>query len=250
MTSSTGLAERDRRQVLASLERGHFWTRTRRDLVLALLESHLEPGDDVLDAGCGTGMLLRELERRGYRAAGIDVLPPPAQQAETDGDPRVEIGDVEALPFPDDSFDCVLLLDVLEHVDDRRALAEAARVLRPAGLLLVAVPACPRLWSRRDVLAGHRRRYTRRALCALLVEAGFTPVHVTHFQFLLFPLFALVRILGRTSDHWVEREERVPPLIGQLLEVVNRLETQLTPRVRWPWGTSVIVVAQSAAKST
>lgn len=226
------------------MEEDHFWSRSRRRLVLDLLRRHLPTGASVLDAGCGTGRLLSDLERQRYRVTGLDILPDAVLRARTrlDGG-RAEVGDVTELPFADRRFDCVLLLDVLEHVDDRRALAEAARVLRANGLLVVTVPACPRLWSRRDLLAGHRRRYTRRSLIACLEETGFATVHVTHFQFLLFPLFALARLLGRSSDRWMEREERAPARLATVLEAVNRLESRLTPRARWPWGSSVVAVA-------
>ena len=74
------------------------------------------------------------------------------------------------LPFEDEAFDLVTTLDVIEHVDDDVAtLAELRRVLRPGGLLLVAVPAYMFLWGTQDEVSQHRRRYTnrtlRRALC-------------------------------------------------------------------------------------
>lgn len=91
----------------------------------------LSPALDVLDIGAGDGQLLRELARRGHagRVVGIDPTPGPG----------VQPAHVEALPFPDTSFDVVLFARVLAHLPDQaRALAEARRVLRPSGRVWVA----------------------------------------------------------------------------------------------------------------
>ena len=80
-----------------------------------------------------------------------------------------------SLPFEDESFDAAVLGEVLEHVeDDRGALREVARVLRPGGVLALSVPANPKLYGPSDVWAGHIRRYTRPALFDACTSAGFT----------------------------------------------------------------------------
>ena len=77
----------------------------------------------------------------------------------------VEQASLEALPFPDASFDRLLAADVLEHVDDdARALRELRRVAAPGAVLVITVPAHPRLWSAHDEALHHRRRYRRAEL--------------------------------------------------------------------------------------
>src|SRR5579859_2648034 len=76
--------------------------------------------------------------------------------------------DVTALPFADESFDSVVLGEVLEHVENARgALAEARRVLRPNGVLVLSVPSGPERMGPSDRWAGHLRRYDRSGLVAL-----------------------------------------------------------------------------------
>ena len=235
----------DRLHRLAAIEGRHFWFEGRRELLRRLLAGRLgRPGTVVLDAGCGTGSNLVMLRDLGQEAVGVDALPAAVELARRIcPESAVELGDVTSLPFADESFDGVVLLDVLEHVDDRLALSEATRVLRRGGFVAVSVPACPRLWSRRDEAAGHLRRYSKRELRARLQHAGLEVERMTHYQFLLFPLFAVTRLLARRRPAMHEREERVPAPLGRLLGAVNVAEARLADWVSWPIGSSVVAVA-------
>ena len=92
---------------------------------------NLPPEADVLDIGAGDGALLRTLRQCGHtgRLAGLDSHPGAG----------IERGSAEALPYPDETFEVVIFLRVLAHLPDPAlALAEARRVLRPGGLLVMA----------------------------------------------------------------------------------------------------------------
>jgi SAM-dependent methyltransferase len=136
----------------------------------------------------------------------------------------------------------VLLLDVLEHVPDKRALEEVRRVLQPGGKVLISVPAFDWLWSYRDVDAGHRRRYSRGQLLDLAREAGFEVCETHQFQFLLLPILAFTRWLGRRGPWWRDFEERRLPVVSDLLVLISRLEVRLGAFVRWPVGSSILAV--------
>jgi SAM-dependent methyltransferase len=103
----------------------------------------LEDGLDVLDLGCGEGFWLLALQRlRNLQLTGVDTDAARLRSAAARG-ARASLteADAQALPFPDASFDRILLTEVLEHVpDDRAALREACRVLRPGGVLAISVP--------------------------------------------------------------------------------------------------------------
>ncbi|GAA6758723.1 MULTISPECIES: class I SAM-dependent methyltransferase [Thermus] len=103
------------------------------------LRALLPPGESLLEVGAGTGWWLRRLPYP--RRVGLEASPAMLRvgRART---PEAEwvLGRAEALPFPDGSFDVVLLFTVLEFVEDvERALGEAGRVLRPGGALVVGV---------------------------------------------------------------------------------------------------------------
>lgn len=93
---------------------------------LAFLLPELRPGDRVLDLGCGGMWLTRELRARGFDCIGVDVHPP-----------ADIVANVHDAGFPDDSFDVVIALEMLEHED---CSAEIARILRPGGTLVVSTP--------------------------------------------------------------------------------------------------------------
>lgn len=110
--------------------------------------AQLLPGERVLDVGCGTGTLALVAKRRvgeSGRVAGIDPAPQMIARARRKAARRrvaldLQIGVIEHLPFPDQSFDAVLSSFMMHHLPDdlkRRGLAEVARVLKPGGRLLV-----------------------------------------------------------------------------------------------------------------
>ncbi|HYP18019.1 MAG TPA: class I SAM-dependent methyltransferase [Opitutus sp.] len=150
----------------------------------------------VLDAGCGTGGLVRRLEGRHptWRWTAVDVEPLAIELARARCGATLVQASVTALPFERETFDAVVLADVLYHVDDdAAALREAARVLRPGGLAIVNVPAHRWLWSYHDVTVHGLRRYERRELRAKVGGAGFDVRRATHWNTLPLPLVAMRR---------------------------------------------------------
>lgn len=93
-------------------------------------------GKDVLECGCGTGLILERIQEHARRAVGIDLSPGMLELARSRG-LEVQEGSVTALPFPDATFDVTCSFKVLAHVPDiGRALSEMARVTRPGGVIL------------------------------------------------------------------------------------------------------------------
>ena len=232
---------------VAAMERWHFWFIGRQALVGRLIERYVERSDrPVVDIGCGTGAWIEQLGRQGYLALGLDRRPEGLTVARRTT-PGLWLVQAEALQLPlrEGAAAAVTLLDVLEHVDDDRALlAEVARLLREDGVALITVPALPWLWSHRDEAAGHKRRYTKRTLVRRLTEAGFAVEKVRHYQFFLFPLVLAARWLGRKRPSVSDLEERPHQIINTLLGWINLLEARLADVIAWPWGSSLVVVSR------
>jgi SAM-dependent methyltransferase len=133
------------------------------------------PGPEVLNGGAGQGTLSRRLAELGFEVTSTDVSPEAVELLRERAPGDVLEADLTSLPFEDARFDAAVLGEVLEHIEnDRGALAEVARVLRPQGVLAVSVPANPKLHGPSDVWAGHVRRYTRPELLEACSGAGFT----------------------------------------------------------------------------
>ena len=146
-----------------------------RERLLLDLFLSASPGPEVLDAGAGQGTMSARLEQLGYEVTSTDVSGTAVEILRAQLSGTVAEASVTDLPFDDESFDGAVLGEVLEHVeDDRGALAELARVLRPGGVLGVSVPANPGLYGPSDEWAGHVRRYTRPALIDACTGAGLT----------------------------------------------------------------------------
>jgi SAM-dependent methyltransferase len=107
----------------------------------------------------------------------------------------------------DHAVDAVLSANLLEHVpDDRRALSEIARILRPGGRAVIVVPANPRTYDYYDRFLGHERRYERGELAAKGSEAGLRVIEDAYLGSLIYPAFWLVkqrnrRRRGRLQGH-------------------------------------------------
>jgi SAM-dependent methyltransferase len=226
-------------------DRSHWWFRGRLAVILAALRRALPPRRvRLLELGCGSGNVLASLSEFG-EAVGMDG------HGDLVAAGRAAGLDVRAGHLPDDLgvpqgwADVVLLLDVIEHVDDDLATLRAARTsVGEGGLLVVTVPAYQWLWSGHDEVLGHRRRYTAAELRAAVERAGFTVLRVSYFNTLLFPLLLAARAAKRLrGDRGHDLRHPAAP-INWLLERVFAFERHLVPRVRLPFGSSLLLIGR------
>jgi SAM-dependent methyltransferase len=225
----------------------------------------LTPGARVLDLGCGGGRHAFEAWRRGATVVALDRSDAELKEVRNvvggmlaagelpDGAPGgVVNGNALALPARDASFDAVVASEVLEHVwDDRGALAELVRVLRPGGRLAVTVPT---RWPERvcwaldhryhDIPGGHVRIY-RQADLEAKVEAAGCWLRGSHHAHALHSPFWWLRCatgIDRADQAWVVR--RYHDLLVRQIEGraprLAALERALNPVL----GKSLVVYAQ------
>jgi len=164
------------------------WRRRR-----ALLLGAVEPGERVLDLGCGAGRFVAALRDAGAEPVGVELAEAALERARRNvrgADLRLVAPD-GSLPLGHGEVDVVWCSEVLEHVPDTIALlTEARRVLKRGGRLLVTVPDHGRLKrtllalahydAHYDPLGQHVRFYSRRSLARVLGEFAFEDVHVSH----------------------------------------------------------------------
>ena len=244
------------RQLLAA-EEDHYWFRGRRRIVGdAIRALPLPAGSELLDAGCGGGRNLVELARFGDVSA-IEPSPPSFEKASGRGIGRVLRASLEEMPFPDESFDLITCLDVIEHVqDDLAGLATLRRVVRPGGFLIVTVPAYRWLWSEHDRVNHHYRRYDRRSLSRVAAAAGWAPLRSTYFNSLLLPAAAAYGLLERLGVRKLSRPTAkfltaTPSWLNRALEVPLAVEAALLRAgLSIPAGLSLLTVFRAGGRGT
>jgi SAM-dependent methyltransferase len=246
---------------LARIEDQHFWFRARNYLIFELarrVSSSLSACDLVLEVGCGTGNVLRVLEKAcpNCTVVGLELWFEGLRLARSRSGAALVQADIRHSPFGR-PFDLVGMFDVLEHLpEDRETLQLAYNSLRPGGKLLLTVPAHQSLWSYFDEAARHCRRYSAQDIREKLREAGFRVEFLSQFMTSIFPIVWIYRKmygLRQDSDSATARaqasdELRLVPVINQLLTAVLTLEAGWVARGhRLPIGTSLVVVARRPA---
>jgi SAM-dependent methyltransferase len=240
--------EIDEYRRMAAVEESHWWYAATRDLLRQLLAPSLTEGGRFLDAGAGTGATGAWLADHGTVVAAD--FEPAALELYGELHPAVPrvCSDVTALPFADGSFDAAQCVTVLCHrsiPDPAIAVGELARVLRPGGTLCLLEPGVRRLRRAHDRVTHTARRFARRDLEVLAIQAGLTVTRSTGAQAFLVPPAAVKAVLERgevASDLDVQ-----PGGLGGSLAVAARAERSVLRRIDLPVGLSVAVVAVKSA---
>lgn len=238
----------------------HAWFAGRTRAILKYLDAEIptkQPGKQrlILDVGGGAGNMAHHLAHYG-QVIGIDTNPRPLGVAAARGlESCQSSGDV--MPFGDDQFDLVALLDTVEHIPDEFGVfEECRRVLKPKGKLIVTVPAFMWLWSYNDVINEHQRRYTVPELRQKLEITGFQVRRISYNNFFLFPAIAGIRLLRpddpelesphltQDSDVYQVEMEPIPEPANTILHGVGWLEGELLQFASLPFGTSIICLAE------
>jgi SAM-dependent methyltransferase len=231
------------------MEDRHWWFRSRRAVIWALVERAAPPPSPrILDAGCGTGRNLMDFARLGP-AEGVDLSPQAVEFCQRRGLDGVREASIEALPFEDGRFDLLFATDVIEHLpEDGPALGELRRVAAPAARLIITVPAYNWLWSRHDTSWQHFRRYTKSRLRDRVKAQGWEPIVSTYFYTTLLPPVALVRTAQRLRRNGNGKSDlhMSPSALDRWLELPVRGEAELIRRgASLPVGVSVGMVCEA-----
>lgn len=239
--------------------RDHFidvWTRG------AMLErlGPVPEGGSIIDLGCSTGYLLEDLRDAypGRRLIGVDLVAPGLAKAhELLPDAWLLRADVCDLPLADSSVDAVVSANLLEHVpDDRGALREVFRILKPGGLAVAVIPAGPGTYDYYDRFLGHERRYANGELGGKAREAGLEVLEDAHLGSVLYPAFWAVKKRNRMRYDQIEGEALERKVAEDIENTQNssfgaltcRVERSLLRRrVRIPFGVRGITVMRRPA---
>lgn len=242
-------------QTLYQIEDNHWWFVGMREITGVMLDSEVKnlSNPRVLDAGCGTGIMLGWLKRysNGEDIYGIDSSQAALGFSRFRGHKKLVQGDISNLPFVSNSFTLITCFDVLQQVtfdNELKTLSELYRVLAPGGLLYIRVAANQWLWSGHDRALGTQHRYDLYELQEKLLRIGFTISRSTYVNALLFSVAVIIRLYKKiifcsTSD--VRPMPRGLTWLNRLLTSILKIEAWYlkNPRRRFPFGLSAVCLA-------
>jgi SAM-dependent methyltransferase len=229
----------------------HFWFQRRRALVLWALQRYFPACRTLLEVGCGSGFVLEGLRRQSAALAltACDALHDPLLIVrERVADVHLFQAEAERLPVRT-HFDAIAALDVLEHIDnDRKALVEMRRAVKPNGGLVLTVPQHQWLWSASDDFSHHRRRYSRRELVDRTKAAGFEILRCSSFFSTTLPFLAMARRRSQSKAYDPVAELRLSRPLNALFHALLGPEwILLKAGVSLPAGSSLLLIARRPA---
>jgi len=207
-----------------TLERNWWWFVGRRELLLHIINQIKY--NKVIEIGCGSA----EMSNYLTNYTGIDISPKTCKGI---------LGDAHKLPIKDCSVDLILLLDILEHTDDKVVMKEIHRIIKPNGHVIITVPAFNFLWSQHDIDNCHKRRYERGSL----PFNNFTIKWFTYWNGIMFPLMFLMKKKKNQLT-------TLPNYINYILTKTLRTENWLIKHnIKIPIGVSLIYLLESKNES-
>ena len=232
---------------MAEHEEWYWWHLARESIVRRMIKRFGPDSPRILDVGCGTGATTASLLPFGP-VLGLDIGDTALRLAR-ERNVTVTRANAVDLPVRNESFDIVVALDVLEHLDDDVAAVRSIRnALEPGGILVATVPAYECLWSPHDEAVGHKRRYVRSRLERSLVAGGLQVEVCTYVMAAILPLAAAFRLAGRILPHNAGPSESdypaMPAFLNTLLTHITSFDGRLIEWFNLPFGLTVLAVAR------
>lgn len=194
----------------------------------------------ILDVGCGDGLFFPDLSRFG-EVHGVEA---DDRIVDPSGDyfHRIHVGLFDDTYQPDQQFNWIVMLDVLEHIPDAvEALKKAYHLLQPGGRMLLTVPAFNLLWTTHDDYNHHVTRYTKKLMIEQANQTRFI-VEKQHYLFhWTFPAKLLVRLKEMLSNREPTPVSLPAKIPNAILRSLCRFEQSTLTQLRPPFGSSLVV---------
>lgn len=226
-----------------------WWETERAILVRRRIAALTQPGDVIIDVGCGRADMLDDPQLVDRIRINVDSHEWGEWQRRNGM--LFVIANADALPFRPGIADLVGSFDVLEHIpDDARALREQVAVAGSTAHVVAAVPADPRLWSPHDDAVGHQRRYTFASFEALAERTGLAMRRRSHFySFLWLPAWLTRRSTVRTREP-AQGTGLLSRVARWIIGTLAAAERATMRRLPIPFGTSAWFEMSRAGEAT
>lgn len=228
-------------------EKDWWWFIGRRDLISKMSRIAKSKHGKVLEIGCGSGenSNIFDDDNAGMKYYGVDISSNSIRNGDNN-DKVLIMADAKNIPFRDSTFDIVLFLDVLEHLENEKfAIRDAYRVLKNDGYLFVLAPAFKFLWNNHDILNQHKRRYSKGELVTKMMCNGFNIVRISYWNFFLFvPVIFTKMIKGIISRQETADFVNMPNVLNNMmLTNILKIENYLIEKGLYlPIGVSIFCI--------
>ena len=238
--------EEENYHVIHSFEKNNWWYRAKKDLFDLILSRTNRKFNQALDVGCGVGSNFQVLKKYSKNVIGIDFFDKSIFYCKPLGYTSLHKMDATNLKFKDNSFDLILCSDVLEHLNDIKAIKEITRVLRPHGLLIFSVPSHNYLWGPTDIISKHVKRYEKPDFYKLFGKKY--KIHkLSYWNFAVFLpdlLFISILKLFKRIKKGKNSLETIPRFMNNLLYFALYFENRWFVRFNNPQGVSIVGIVE------
>jgi SAM-dependent methyltransferase len=231
------------------LEDSYWWFTARQVIVDKLIKvfTNLKPGQTILDVGCGTGGFTKHMAQT-YNMIGLDTSELALEFCRKRGLENLFCGQLSEFPKDKYKVDAITMLDVVEHIpDDRAVVKDVFNLLPSGGYYIMTVPAYQWLWSKHDEVHMHYRRYTKKRINQIIIDAGFNIEFSSYMNSFLF----LPAVLKRFSDRFKKKDDsdskpvdEVSPMLNTIFDNLYKFEANILKLIRIPFGLSVVTIAK------
>jgi ubiquinone/menaquinone biosynthesis C-methylase UbiE len=235
-------------------EETNWWFVGTRNIIFAQIQKIFGDKDNlkILDIGCGTGIVMKKLEKYG-EVYGMDISEEAIKFCNKRGIKNISKSSALKIPYKNDYFDLITILDVLEHVDeDQKTLEEINRVLKREGICILTVPAFSFIWSEHDIALHHKRRYNLKFLSLNIKKAGMKLEKASYYNFFLSPLIMMFRIMKNFLKNLFHKNYneasaktdlfRVNSFTNMFLKTILNIEASFLKKVWFPFGISILAI--------
>ena len=222
-----------------------WWHHGRKKLFIKNLKKFTKLDSKILEIGSSTGNYFSYIKKKGFvNLHGIENNKYALKRCRRKGLKSIIKGSATKIPFKKNTLDFVLATDVIEHIkNDKLAIKEIHRVLKPGHHALITVPAFNFFWSKHDIKSHHKRRYTKNTLKELIKPFNFSLCKIFYFNYLLAIPIILVRFFLKCFKIDLKSENEFNNwFINKILKIIFTIDIKSSYYVNPPFGFSIFLL--------
>jgi len=244
----------DEHQRSYELEDNNWWFQGMAGFYRILLKKYLavKPNFHILDIGCGTGMIMKNVLSSFGKVHGIDASPEAVEFCKDRALSNVYCANAVETGLDSNTFDCITAFMIIEHIDDDvKFIKELERMCKKGGKVLISSSAFSALWSEHDDACEHMRRYSIKEFNSLIKSnSSFKILKLSYYNIVLFfPALLAAFLYSNKSVKKTETESHrrlwsFPASLNKLLTYTITLDALVTSKLNIPFGVNIITVLE------